>query len=62
MKTKILILDHENEAKKIDFEIDFFLSLNKKQRFSLLFKKAEEIKAIEKNNGIRKVNQIIKRT
>lgn len=62
MKTKILILDHENEAKKIDFEIDFFLSLSKKQRFSLLFKKIKEIKAIEKNNGIRKVNQIIKRT
>jgi len=61
MKTKILVLDYEDEEKKIDFEIEFFRSLTIKQRFSLLFKKMEEIRILMKKNGIRKVNQIIKR-
>ncbi|HEC92125.1 MAG TPA: hypothetical protein ENI51_03895 [Candidatus Atribacteria bacterium] len=61
MKTKILVLDNEDEEKKIDFEIDFFLSLTTKERFSLLFKKMKEIKSLMKKNGTGKISQIIKR-
>ena len=61
MKTKILILDKEDEDKKIDFELDFLLSLSSKERFSLFFNKMKEIKELMRNNGTREIDQVVKR-
>lgn len=58
----ILKLSKHNSKKEIEFELKYLLSLTTKQRFQMMFKKAEEIRNLLKNHGYRKTTQIIKRT
>ena len=59
---QILKLDRHDEDKEIEFELNYLSSLTIKQRFSMMFKKTDEMRSLLKNHGNRKNTQIIKRT
>jgi hypothetical protein len=58
----ILKLDRDDEEKKIEFELNYLLSLTVRQRFSAMLKKSEEIRNLLKGRGNRKTVEIIKRS
>ncbi len=58
----ILKLDKHNEAKEIDFELDYLASLTTKQRFEMMFRKTIEMLGLrKKTNAHRTTTKIIKR-
>ena len=58
----ILKMDKHNEAKEIDFELDYLTSLTTQQRFELMFRKTKEMLSLQrKRNEYRKTTKIIKR-
>ena len=62
----ILKLDKHDEAKEIEFELDYLTSLTTRERFEMIFQKGEEIlnllsSATGKRNERRKTTEIIKR-
>jgi len=58
----ILKLDKHNEAKEIDFELDYLTSLTTKQRFEMMFRKTREMLGLrKKTNAYRTTTKIIKR-
>lgn len=57
----ILKLDKHNEAKEIEFELDYLASLTTQQRFELMFRKTHQMRSLLKRNERRAVTQIIKR-
>lgn len=58
----ILKLDRDNEAKEIEFELDYLTSLTIRQRFQMMFTKTREILSLrKKTNAHRAVTEIIKR-
>jgi len=59
---QILKLDRHDEDREIEFELNYLSSLTIKQRFTMMFKKANEMRSLLKNHGNRKNTQIIKRT
>jgi len=62
----ILKLDKHDEAKEIEFELDYLTSLTTGDRFEMMFQKREEMlnllsSATGKRNERRKTTEIIKR-
>ena len=62
----ILKLDKHDEAKEIEFELDYLTSLTTRERFEMMFQKREEMlnllsSATGKRNERRKTTEIIKR-
>ena len=62
----ILKLDKHDEAKEIEFELDYLTSLTTRERFEMMFQKREELlnllsSATGKRNERRKTTEIIKR-
>ncbi len=58
----ILKLDRDNEAKEIEFELDYLTSLTIRQRFQMMFTKTQEMLSLrKKTNEHRAVTEIIKR-
>lgn len=58
----ILKLDRDNEAKEIEFELDYLTSLTIHQRFQMMFTKTREMLSLrKKTNAHRAVTEIIKR-
>jgi len=57
----ILKLDKHNEAKEIEFELNYLASLTTQQRFELMFRKTEEMLSLLKRNERRATTKIIKR-
>ena len=58
----ILKLDKHNEAKEIEFELDYLTSLTTSQRFEMMFRKTQEMLNLrKKTNANRAVTEIIKR-
>lgn len=55
------IKDHD-EKKEREFEIDYLLSLTKKERFLMMFQKTKEMLKLAKRYENRKTTEIIKRT
>lgn len=60
--TPVLKCDKDNEAKELNFELDYQLSLTTAQRFEMMFARSREIMEILVRNGHRKPFEIIKRT
>ena len=59
---QILKLDKHDEDREIEFELNYLSSLTVKQRFTMMFKKTNEMRSLLNNRGNRKNTQIIKRT
>ena len=59
---QILKLDRHDEEREIEFELNYLSSLTIKQRFTMMFKKTNEMRSLLKEHGNRKNTQIIKRT
>lgn len=62
----ILKLDKNDEAKEIEFELDYLTSLTTRQRFQMMFAKTREMlnllsSATGKRNANRTTTEIIKR-
>jgi len=58
----ILKVDKYNEAKEIEFELDYLTSLTTSQRFQMMFRKTKEMLSLrKKRNAHRTVTEIIKR-
>ena len=60
--TQVLKLIKDNEEKEIDFELKYQMSLTKRQRFEMMFKKTEELLSLLGKSGHRKTFEIIKRS
>ena len=60
-KRGILLLKVDDEKKEIEFELNYFASLNIQQRFNMMQKKNEELRKNLEKNGHRRPSQIIKR-
>lgn len=58
----ILKLDHHDEEREIEFELNYLRTLTIRQRFQAMFKKSQEIRRLLKDRGYRKTTEIIKRT
>lgn len=57
----ILKLNKDDEEKEIEFEVEYLASLSRKERFTMMFKKTEEMLSLLKKSGYRKTSEIIKR-
>ena len=58
----ILKLDKPDEAKEIEFELDYLASLTTQQRFELMFRKTQEMLSLRNSRKLRrKTTEIIKR-
>jgi hypothetical protein len=58
----ILKLDKHDEAKEIEFELDYLTSLTTGERFEMMFRKTQEMLILrKKTNANRAVTEIIKR-
>jgi hypothetical protein len=60
-KKGILVLRKPDRKREIEFELQYLASLSLSQRFSLMLKKSEELRANLINNGHRETSAIIKR-
>ncbi len=58
----VLKLDKYDEAKEMNFELKYLLSLTTHQRFEMMFKKTKEMIDLLEKSGHRKPFEIIKRT
>ncbi|MCX5866378.1 MAG: hypothetical protein NT009_02680 [Proteobacteria bacterium] len=61
MKT-ILKLDHHDEEKELEFELDYQASLTTAERFQMMFERSNLVKEMLIRHGHRKPVEIIKRT
>ena len=58
----ILKLDKHDEAKEIEFELDYLTSLTTGERFEMMFRKTQEMLILrKKTNANRAFTEIIKR-
>ena len=57
----ILKLDHDDEERELEFELDYLLSLTTAQRFEMMIRQSDEIKRTLIRNGHRKPVEIVKR-
>jgi hypothetical protein len=57
----ILKLDKHDEAKAIEFELNYLTSLTTQQQFELMLRKTEEMLKLLKTDGRTKSNEIMKR-
>jgi hypothetical protein len=55
----ILVLDHDDEEKALEFEPAFLGSLTTQQRFDLVFQRSREMAEIWLRHGYRKPSEII---
>jgi hypothetical protein len=58
----ILKLDHDDEERELEFELEYQRSLTVQQRYEMLFKKMKEINQMLEKYGHRKPFEITKRT
>jgi hypothetical protein len=57
----ILKLDKHDEAKAIEFKLNYLTSLTTQQQFELMLRKTEEMLKLLKTDGRTKSNEIMKR-
>jgi hypothetical protein len=57
----VLKLAKHDEAKEIEFELDYLLSLTTKQRFEMMFRKSRQMVSLLRRNGRRRTTKIVKR-
>lgn len=55
----ILVLDHDDEEKELEFELAFLRSLTTQQRFDLMFQRSREMAEILLRHGYRKPSEVI---
>jgi BMFP domain-containing protein YqiC len=58
----ILKLNRDNQAKEIEFELKYQMSLRTRERFEMMLKKTKEMKSLLEKSGRRKAFEIIKRS
>jgi hypothetical protein len=58
----ILKLDHDDEERELEFELEYQRSLTFEQRFSMMLRRMKEINQMLEKYGHRKPFEIIKRT
>lgn len=56
----LLLLKGDDEAREIDFELSYLLSLTVQERFRLMQRKSREMLALLSRHGHRKASEIIK--
>ena len=61
-KTYICQLDHDDDDKALEFELEFQKSLTTNERFEMMFEISNRIKEILIKNGHRKPTEIIQRS
>lgn len=61
-RTHILRLEDHDEAREIDFELDWLATLSQAQRFALMFAKSAEIRRMLEHHGHREPDSIVKRS
>lgn len=54
--------DRDDEARELDFELDYQLNLSVEERFRMMFQKSKETAEMLIRNGHRKPVEIIKRS
>lgn len=57
----VMLVDDENEADELAFELAFLRSLTTQQRFELMFRRSREMAEVLLRRGHRKPIEIIKR-
>ena len=57
MKTRILMLDKDNEKKEIEFELEYLLSLSREQRFKKFFGMCDFVRKLAEKHGYGKRNR-----
>lgn len=62
MKTRILMLEKNNEKREIEFELEYLTSLTTAQRFKMMFEESLRLAKMLKRHGHRKSPQITQRT
>ena len=60
-KTYICQLDHDDEDKALEFELEFQKSLTTSERFKMMFEMSDRIKETLIKHGYRKPTEIIQR-
>ena len=58
----ILKLKTSDEAKELEFELDYQARLTTQERFQMMLAKSQQMAKLLQRNGRRKTTQIIKRT
>jgi len=58
----VLKLDHDDEGRELEFELDFQASLTVRQRFEMMVAASNHFREMLIRNGHRKPVEIIKRT
>ncbi len=58
----ILVLDHDDEEKELEFELAFLRSLTTQERFDLMFQRSREMAEMLLRHGYRKPSEITERT
>ncbi len=62
IKTRKLLLRDDQPERELEFELDFQASLTTQQRFTMMFRRSDQIKETLIRHGYRKPIEIIKRT
>ena len=57
----ILVLDHDDEEKELEFELAFLRSLTTQQRFDLMFQRSREMAEVLLRHGYRKPSEVVER-
>jgi hypothetical protein len=58
----VLVLDHDDEEKELEFELAFLRSLTAQQRFDLMFQRSREMAEILLRHGYRKSFEVVERS
>ena len=58
----ILVLDHDDEEKELEFELAFLRSLTTQQRFDLMFQRSREMAEVLLRHGYRKPSEVVERS
>ncbi len=57
----VLVLDHDDEEKELEFELAFLRSLTTQQRFDLMFQRSREMAEVLLRHGYRKPSEVVER-
>lgn len=57
----VLVLDHDDEEKELEFELAFLRSLTTQQRFELMFQRSREMAEVLLRHGYRKPSEVVER-
>ena len=58
----VLVLDHDDEERELEFELAFLRSLTTQQRFDLMFQRSREMAEILLRHGYRKPSEVVERS